>query len=96
MSCHLCFQKEYPRYLYSHVLRTIVLAMVMLLNASLYAQVRIAVGQPVIPVLIGKPYNPVLKLTFIKNEVGNAQVRNLRFSIKGDINSVAYVTLSGR
>lgn len=92
MFCHL-IQKEYPRYLYSHVLRTIVLTMIMLLNASLYAQVRVAVEQPIIPVLIGKPYNPVLKLTFIKNEVGNAQVRNLSFSIKGDINSVAYITL---
>ena len=46
---------------------SIAIAAILFLSAELKAQVRVVVEQPVVPVLIGKSYNPVLKLDFIKD-----------------------------
>lgn len=58
----------------------IAIAAILFLSADLNAQVRVVVEQPVVPVLIGKPYNPVLRLDFIKEKSCNAKVCQLQFS----------------
>ena len=72
---------------------SIAIAAILFLSADLNAQVRVVVEQPVVPVLIGKPYNPVLKLDFIKEKPCNAKVSQLRFSLDGDVGSVENVAL---
>lgn len=64
-------------------LKSIALTAILFLSASLQAQVRVVVKQPVVPVLIGKSYNPVLRLDFIKEKEGNARVCNLQLSLDG-------------
>lgn len=77
----------------SPFLKTTVLTVFLFLSASLQAQVRVIVNQPVVPVLIGKSYNPVLRLDFIKKQESNARVCNLKLSLDGDICSAEYFTL---
>lgn len=77
----------------SPFLKSIVLTAFLFLSASLQAQVRVIVNQPVVPVLIGKSYNPVLRLDFIKEQESNARVCNLQLSLDGDICSAEYFTL---
>ena len=72
---------------------SIAIAAILFLSAELKAQVRVVVEQPVVPVLIGKPYNPVLKLDFIKEKPCNAKVCQLQFSLAGDVGSVENVAL---
>lgn len=72
---------------------SIAIAAILFLSAELKAQVRVVVEQPVVPVLIGKSYNPVLKLDFIKEKPCNAKVCQLQFSLAGDVGSVENVAL---
>lgn len=74
-------------------LKSIALAAILFLSAGLQAQVRVVVKQPVVPVLIGKSYNPVLRLDFIKGKEGNARVCNLQLSLDGDICCAERITL---
>ena len=74
-------------------LKSIVLTAILFLSAGLQAQVRVVVKQPVVPVLIGKSYNPVLRLDFIKEKEGNARVCNLQLSLGGDICCAECITL---
>lgn len=76
-----------------HCLKFIILAAILLVHNSLRAQVRVVVTQPIIPVLTNKPYNPVLRLDFIKEHTNNVLINNLQFMLDGDVNSVEYVTL---
>lgn len=74
-------------------LKSIALTAILFLSAGLQAQVRVVVKQPVVPVLIGKSYNPVLKLDFIKGKEGNARVCNLQLSLDGDVCCAERITL---
>lgn len=74
-------------------LKSIALTAILFLSAGLQAQVRVVVKQPVVPVLIGKSYNPVLRLDFIKEKEGNARVCNLQLSLDGDICCAERITL---
>lgn len=74
-------------------LKSIALTAILFLSAGLQAQVRVVVKQPVVPVLIGKSYNPVLRLDFIKGKDGNARVCNLQLSLDGDICCAERITL---
>lgn len=77
----------------SDFLKSIALTAILFLSAGLQAQVRVVVKQPVVPVLIGKSYNPVLKLDFIKGKEGNARVCNLQLSLDGDVCCAERITL---
>ena len=72
---------------------SIAIAAILFLSAELNAQVRVVVEQPVVPVLIGKPYNSVLKLDFIKEKSCNAKISQLQFSLDGNVGSVENVAL---
>lgn len=72
---------------------SIAIAAILFLSAELKAQVRVVVEQPVVPVLIGKSYNPVLKLDFIKEKPCNAKISQLQFSLDGNVGSVENVAL---
>lgn len=74
-------------------LKSIALTAILFLSAGLQAQVRVVVKQPVVPVLIGKSYNPVLRLDFIKGKEGNARVCNLQLSLDGDVCCAERITL---
>lgn len=73
--------------------KSIALTAILFLSAGLQAQVRVVVKQPVVPVLIGKSYNPVLRLDFIKGKDGNARVCNLQLSLDGDVCCAERITL---
>lgn len=77
----------------SYYFKSIILIAVLFANISLHAQVRVVAEQPIIPVLIDKPYNPVLRLNFIKTKDSNAKVSSLRLSIGGDVCCAENVTL---
>ena len=77
----------------SYFLKSIALTAILFLSAGLQAQVRVVVKQPVVPVLIGKSYNPVLRLDFIKGKEGNARVCNLQLSLDGDVCCAERITL---
>lgn len=77
----------------TYCLRLIILIVLLCANTGLYAQVRVIAKQYIVPVLIGKTYNPVLRLDFIKDKNSNATVSSLQFSIDGDSRSAGCVTL---
>lgn len=45
----------------SYYFKSIILIAALFANIGLHAQVRVVAEQPIIPVLIDKPYNPVLR-----------------------------------
>lgn len=77
----------------SDFLKSMALVAILFLSAGSQAQVRVVVKQPVVPVLIGKSYNPVLRLDFIKGKEGNARVCNLQLSLDGDVCCAERITL---
>lgn len=77
----------------SDFLKSMTLVAILFLSAGSQAQVRVVVKQPVVPVLIGKSYNPVLRLDFIKEKEGNARVCNLQLSLDGDVCCAERITL---
>ena len=77
----------------SYYFKSIILIATLFANISMHAQVRVVAEQPIIPVLIDKPYNPVLRLNFIKTKDSNAKVSSLKLSIGGDVCCAGNVTL---
>lgn len=57
------------------------------------AKVQVTVSQPIVPVLTHKNYNPVLKLSFIKNSTSNCFVENMTLSLEGPIGDISSVEL---
>lgn len=58
-----------------------------------HAQVKVDMTQPVLPVLTGKEYNPVLKIEIVKNLPLNGRVKHITLKLEGNIEDIASVSL---